>query len=117
MTLDPRTFTYATPGWYAMTLCKGGVEVPVRVWETGERDEAGDPIEDIHTFIEIDGADVPFESLDYQATRINMWGRTIKEKDYRFMRADTVWLLLNQPDDPKCHPREAIDLGKMEVMF
>ncbi len=117
MTLDPRRLSYVAPGWYAMTRCKGGVEVPVRVWETGARDDHGDPIEDIHSFIEIDGHDVPFESLDREAERINMWGRTIKEKDYRFMRADTVWLLLNQPDDPKCHPREAIDLGKMEVMF
>lgn len=118
MTLDPRRLHYVAPGFYKVRLVKGGPWVPVHVWETGERDEeTGEPLEDIDSFIEVNGAVVPFEKADFHAERINLHGVPIDRAEFEYRRDTRRWAEAYAPDVPEARPQEAIDLNKVPPIF
>lgn len=99
------------PGLYRMRLVRGGVFVPVSIRVTGERDEAGDLIEDEITTVEVNGVEARPEHVDRLVERANLSGVPIDKAEYAFLIADTEWAMEYAPDEPRANPGKAIDIA------
>ncbi len=117
MPLDPRRLI-PEPGWYRMSLTRDGVDVPVKVWETGERDpETGDPLEDITLHVAVNNVENRADKLDFHLERVALYGTPITEEEYRFMVDDVAWAETHEPEGPKANPRKPVDLSKVKSLF
>lgn len=105
-------------GYYKITLVKGGVMVPVWVFEEGERDpETGEPLEDITLHVELNNSLVSDEKTDKWLERIALFGTAIPKSEYDYMIADLEYVKLHEPDDPKAQPGKPVDLSKAKPLF
>ncbi|KKL96905.1 hypothetical protein LCGC14_1839780, partial [marine sediment metagenome] len=109
---DPRNLVPA-PGYYKTSLTRNGVDVPVWVWETGERDQDGEPMEDIILHIAVNNVETTADKVWGQAERVALWATEIDEAEYRYMIDDADHCEKYAPDDAKARPYEPIDLTKM----
>ena len=101
------------PGHYKRRLVRNGPWVPVRIWfHTGERDEAGDLLEDEGLRCELNGkrAD-PYEQW------VGCAGYPISKSEFEHMLNVKHWAEENAIDQPEANPRRPIDLGRMKPLF
>lgn len=110
------------PGFYAMSLVRGGPLVPVRIW-------FGLPILDGEELdrsprwcCEIDrrtdrAADGVRELLDFDRAWPWCARKPITEADYLFMVSHADWATEHQPDHPKASPRTAVDFNTLSMRF
>lgn len=102
------------PGFYRVRLRKDAPWSPVKIWTEGETDEAGNLIEDLQYFCEVNGRSV--DPWRY-AERVNLSGEAISEADYRYMIDMGVWARAYAPDMPEANPDQPIDLSKARPLF
>ena len=107
--MKPRgTIDRPEPGFWAIRLTRGGVEVGARIWWHQTRFEPG-----VHSNLmerspilsaEIDGK--PVTPYDVRIQR----GREISEEVYLYLVADRAWARKHRPEDPAANPRKPVDL-------
>ncbi|MGB1214573.1 MAG: siphovirus Gp157 family protein [Pikeienuella sp.] len=102
------------PGYYKMALARDGVMVPVHVIERGERDEDGNPIEDIEILVEANGRLVRDDLVPRMIESINLFAETIDKPTYDFMVADIEWVAQFDPSDPKANAYKAVDFASTQ---
>ena len=102
---DPR------PGFYQMRERKGGRLVGVRIWiEPGERDEAGDLLEDEPILCQVNGVEAdPWQVWPWCAKP----EQEIDEAGYRYRLAATEW----DERHGGIEPGKTIDLNSTRPVF
>jgi hypothetical protein len=108
----PRFTLYPEPGYWAISLTKGGVEVAARIYWTSCPD-CGSVIDDSFPpnisersptlAAEINGAPVAIEEVWHRR------GRDIDEAEYRFLIADRAWARQHAPNRPEANPTTRVD--------
>lgn len=108
----PRRIDDPQPGYWAMRVAKGGVEVGARIyWCDHEPGEPGNKLERPFLDAEINGVRVP-------PSRV--WehrGRAVNEAEYRFLVADRAWARQYKPSSPEANPEKAVDLLQAPLPF
>ena len=86
--------------------------MPARYYvEPGDRDDAGDLVEDDRHVFEIDGREVEAPGLIPPGWP---W-HPIPQAEFDFMADDARWARVHAPNDPKARPDEPVDIRKLEV--
>ena len=101
-------------GLYRLRLVKSGPWCAVRIWDSAERDEAGDLLEDECFHMLLNGREVdPFRF----AERVNCFGELVTQAEYEYLLATGEWARTYAPDSPEAKPNESVDLGKAPPIF
>lgn len=101
------------PGTYAVTLIKGGAEVPLRIIHAPPNDpETDEPLDRSWYWRTIvNGQEYGEPSIQPPA---KLWiGREISETEYRYMLEDRRWAATHAPHLPEAQPEKRVDLRMM----
>lgn len=109
------------PGYFAVRLVRGGVEVAAQILYGPSRDPVtNQPLDrSWHYSVTLDGvpdADPRPEPNDL-VTMVWIYGRRIERAEYEFLLADRAWARRHRPDSPEAKPREAVDFTTMPLPF
>jgi hypothetical protein len=117
-----------TPGFYAMSLTRGGPRVAVRIWFghaviDGDEQDRGDDwrceIDGRCDFIERD-RDTGYKcrvALPVDRAWPLCAKQPIEESEYRYLVAHARWAKQHQPYHPKSSPQQAVDFNTMPTPF
>ena len=100
-------------GHYQTRRVRGGPWLPVIVWwHKGERDEAGDLLEDEGYRCEIDG-----ERVNAYLRWTSVAGHPIDAATFRRLSRLRDWADTHAPEDPYAVPGQPIDLNRAAPIF
>ena len=100
-------------GHYRTRRVRGGPWLPVIVWwHQGERDEAGDLLEDEGYRCEIDG-----ERVNAYLRWTSVAGHPIDAATFRRLSRLRDWADNHAPEDPYAAPGQPIDLNRAAPIF
>lgn len=109
------------PGFFALRLVKGGVEVAARITYGPTRDpDTGDALDRSHYYAaEIDGQPdpSPAPSPSDRVFRVWHYGRRIAESEFRYLTERGRWAREHAPAAPEANPRARVDLATLELPF
>jgi hypothetical protein len=112
---DARPIDRPSPGYWMVTLRRGGVPVPacIRWVQTTHEPEFPENLMERSRFLiaEINGEPVDMASVWERR------GRPITEAEYLFQIADHAWAREHSPYDPKADPTKPVDFNDMPVIF
>ena len=112
------------PGFYAMRLIKGGIEVAVLIWHgapviEGERQDRSP-----RWCVAIDGASCRFDKEQQCRVPLDVFeawpacsGRRIAGREYAFLRRRATWARKHASHHPAANPRAPIDLRALPPRF
>jgi len=112
------------PGFYAMRLVKGGIEVPIMIWHgcpviEGERQDRCP-----RWCVAIDGKSCRLDKDQQCRVPLDVFdawpacsGHRIQAREYAFLRRRTKWARAYAPSHPAANPRERIDLRALPPRF
>lgn len=111
----PRRIDRPQPGYWAVRLSKGGVEVAACIrWERTEREPAEpDNLMERSPILtaRINGEIVPLDAVWLRR------GREISEAEYKFLVADRAWARAHAPTLPEAEPTQPVDLLTVKPPF
>ena len=100
-------------GHYRVRRVRGGPWLPAVIWwHAGERDEAGDLLEDEGYRCEIDGSAV----CAYRWW-VSVAGHPIDAAEFRRLSRLRDWAETHAPDDPYAAPGQPVDLNRAAPIF
>jgi len=108
------------PGFYAVQLRRGGVEVGLKITHGPTPDpETGEPLDRSWWWqLWVNGEEIG-EPSTVQPDEIKpggrYTGREITEADYEFLVAHREWAAKHAPDRPEAHPRAPVDFNTMPL--
>lgn len=126
--LEPIATWPPRPGYYAMSLVRGGPRVAVRIWY-GAAIIGGEEQDRSHDWrVEIDGRADRWELDEATGYRCRValeidraWPfcarEPITESEYRYLVAHAGWAREHSPDHPKARPRQAVDFNSLPMRF
>lgn len=115
MVLGPIHDDEPQEGCFKRRMVKGGPWVPVRIWwHEGERDEAGDLLEDEGFRCLVKGRpESPYDAW----VRLLPSPFEISEDEYHYLLRLCDWAEAHARNDAYANPRKAIDLNTMPPLF
>jgi hypothetical protein len=92
------------PGFYKRRLVKGGPFVPVQIWIEGDRDDAGELVDDERILCSVNGR---------EADAVDNWMyccvHPISEAEFDYLTSLSSFARVHAPREPLANPKKKID--------